>query len=857
MASATRTAALSLCLLCLGPVAPAAAGDVTAAPATGTIVIDGRIDEPVWGQAAPFQAFVQLYPQQGAPPGEPTVLRVLYDQRFLYVSFSCRERPEEIVRKLGSRDDPPPSDRVEVSIDFAHDHRSAYLFGVNAGGVQYDELRYGDSQSTRDWDGVWDAAVAALPDGWSAELAIPLRLFRLPPGEGQAGTWTLGFAARRFRTHAHEELSSALIPRESVGYVSRFGHLLGVRDLGARQGLELLPYAAARLVLRPQYGDPARPAPRLLDPSLDLGLDLRAAVGPRLQLNATVNPDFGQVEADRLILNLSNQEAFFPEKRPFFFQGTEVFQPVSANADDPPDQMLFYSRRIGLATPIFGALKLTGELGSRVVVGLLDALVTSPAGVGGAEAAPDRRLALHPERPLHLAPNDEVGRAPPITENYLAAVLQVKLGPASTVGARVASGVPLEGGCTEAQAAADPTPPACAAQGGHAAALDFNLRTPDASWALLGQAEVSRTVGGPPARTLPDGVVLARGAGGWGGFVQGGKLGGEPFRFDLAYSYLSPTLELNPVGFLPTQNLQQAQGFLHWVRPHGWRSLHAYEIRLGGLGRFTSDGRRLRRGTNANLRAAAVLPGFHEVGFELGAEASKMDVREITGSGVPLEKAAAQYLVLFGTTDASRPLVLSGDLAGGRHPHFPDRPARLGWTIDGEVAWRPQGRFDSRLTLTVDRSPLGARWTQERAGAVFLFGELVTEQISVTLRQRLVVVPRLTFQAYAQLFSAFGHYDRFFLAASPDRAPIRIRDLEPTDQTQPGLHDAGLNVNLVVRWEYRLGSTLYAVYSHSSQSLPVVVGEGGAAPATLAPVNLFRGPAVDGFLVKWSYWWDL
>jgi hypothetical protein len=289
------------------------------------------------------------------------------------------------------------------------------------------------------------------------------------------------------------------------------------------------------------------------------------------------------------------------------------------------------------------------------------------------------------------------------------------------------------------------------------------------------------------------------------------------------------------------------------VRPRGWAGLHAYELRLGGLGRFTSDDRRLRRGLNVNLHGSATLPGFQDVGFELGAEPAKMDVREITGSGVPLEKAGVQYLVLFGGTDPSRPLVLSGDLIGGRHPHFPDRPARLGWTIDGELAWRPQGRLDSRLTVTVDRSPLGARWTGDMAGTGFLFGELVTELVSVTLRQRLVVVPRLTFQAYAQLFSAFGRWERFFQAASPDRAPIRIRDLAPTDLTHPGFHDAGLNVNLVMRWEYRLGSTLYAVYTHASQSLPAA----GEAPATLAPVDLFRGPAVDGFLVKWSYWWDL
>src|SRR5439155_178122 len=163
----------------------------------------------------PFDGFVQIFPNEGAAPSETTELRVLYDDRYLYVGILCRDsQPERIARPLGTRDAPPPSDFVEVAVDFAHHHRTAYLFG---------------------------------------------------------------------------------------GHPSR--------------NLELFPYAAARLALRPQFSDPAMPRPRLADPSLDVGLDVRAGLTPRLQLNATVNPDFGQVEADQLILNLSNQEAFFPEKR--------------------------------------------------------------------------------------------------------------------------------------------------------------------------------------------------------------------------------------------------------------------------------------------------------------------------------------------------------------------------------------------------------------------------------------------------------------------------------------------------------------------------------------------------------------
>jgi len=592
---------------------------------------------------------------------------------------------------------------------------------------------------------------------------------------------------------------------------------------------------------------------------LDLGLDLRAAITPRLQLNATVNPDFGQVEADQLILNLTNQEALFPEKRPFFFQGIEAFQPVGFDWEQP-NQVLFYSRRIGLLTPILGAVKVTGEVGD-FDVGMLDAVVMGAHGETVDEAMLDRRLRYDPRRPLHLGLHDEALPTGGVTENYFAGVLTYKLGEASTVGARAASAVPLPGPCVDPPAgAAVPEGSPCSVFGSNAGALDWNLRTADARWVLLGQADVSRVVGGPPSRTLPDGVVIDRGQSGWGTYVQAGKVGGEPLRFDVTYSHVSPTLELNGAGYLPTQNEQALIGSLHFIRPSGFGGLHAFDAWLSGSQRWTTDGKLTPRWGNAYLRLTALLPGFHTVGVEPGYEPVYYDVRELTGRGIPFQRTALYYFEVFGESDPAR--VLSGTLSYswvGMRP-TPATPAGSGYTLRVSLVLRPQSRLESTLLLAVDTRPQGPRWTGQTAAPSagtadsFLVGDLRAESLSTTFRQQLVIVQRLTLQAYGQLFTAVGHYLSFFRASPGDGRSLRFADLIPTDASAPGFYNAGLKVNVVMRWEYRLGSTLYAIYGHTSESL---LDPAAPLPTTLSPMALGRGRAVDTFMVKWSYFWRL
>ncbi|WNG59955.1 carbohydrate binding family 9 domain-containing protein [Archangium gephyra] len=822
---------------------------IQATHTTAQIRADGKLDEPAWQQAPVFDTFVQTFPKANAAPSQRTQMRVLYDENNLYFGFHLQDsHPEEIIRKLGRRDQPPYSDAIQVIIDSAHDHRTGYVFKVTAGGVQADSLLFQDNKETLEWDAVWDGAASMAPDGWTAEIVIPLRILRFPSAPVQ--TW--GFAAQRTIARLYEESLSVFIPRDANGRVSRLGHLTGLEQLQNTRRLELTPYVATRMVLRPQFSDATIPDPRLLDPSADLGLDVKAALTSDLTLNATINPDFGQVEADQLILNLSTFEQYLPEKRPFFIQGMDLFQPVLGT--DSPHQ-LFYSRRIGLDAPILGAAKLTGTVGKGLDVGFLDVLVAGAQRNNVDEARPDRTLRFNLMRPLHLGPDHELPATLPVPQNYFMGVVRGAVGPNSTVGGRVSSAIPLTGRCTEAEAALPTPPPSCTAQGGNAAAVDWDLHTADGTWALQGQMEGSQVVGGPPSRTLLDGVVLARGAGGFGGYVTAGKLGGEPFRFDVNYRYASPTLDLNSVGFLRSQNQQIAGLGLHYTRPNGVGMLHRFDVDFTASQSWTTDGRLLPRNGAVNLNVRGVFPGWYTLGTEVGMTLLGYDVREISGTGLGFYRRPELYMAVLWNTDESKSFFVNTFAAIGFNKQM-DGSVKLGYGSTVSAIFRPNDWLETRLSVNVDRTVHGPRYVEPGEEGQYFFGELHSEFASLTLRQQWVVTPKLTLQAYAQLFTDFGRYGAFYEARSSG-APIRVdRDLTPSSYVgPPGFHDAALNLNLVLRWEYRLGSTLFLVYSRAQHEGPYP--RGVTPPATLLPANLFAGPANDALLLKWSYWWSV
>jgi len=825
---------------------------IQAARTTAPPQLDGRLVEPEWTLAPVFSDFVQIFPQEGAAPGARTEVRVLYSDAYLYIGLVCHEpEPDRVLRRLGRRDQLPSADRVSIYLDTAHDHRTAYRFSVGAGGTLADALIFDDVKSSAEWDAVWSAHVAQLKDGWSIEIAIPLTVLRFTSADVQ--TW--GFGVERFIARTNETSRSVLIPNSANGLASRLGHLTGLEALSPRTALEITPYIATRAVLRPQYSDPARPDPRLMDPSADVGLELKASLTSSMTLNATVNPDFGQVEADQLISNLSNVETFYPEKRPFFLEGMDLFQPVGAEGGRSL-HTLFYTRRIGLTSPIFAAAKLTGTLAEGVEFGVLDAVVSGPFAATD-EDAPDRRLRFHPSRPLHLGPNSALPSVQPTPENFLAAVGRARLTPSATVGVQVTSAVPLARTCTEDDAAQplSSRPPGCT-PGGNAAALSWDLRTSSGEWVLLGQLSGSQAVKGPPSRLLRDGTELKRGGLGFGTFLKGGKLGGEPFRFELNYNHARPTLELNPTGFLALQNLQGVSATARFLRTSAFGPFLNFNTFATVQGKWSTDGRGTPRGKSFAYGAEATLPGFHLLGFELGAYDLGLELREIPAAGIGVERRANSYLLAFGNTDSSKPLSVNGTLILDRHLRTRTLPVTYGGNAALGFQFRPQENLETELSFEVQDFAFGPRWIDSTDERTHLFGDLVSRYLSVTLRQQLVLTPRLSLQAYAQYFTEHGIYGGIYQGTAGRGGTLRYADLVPTEYegAPPDYRSSFLNVNLVLRWDYRLGSTLFVVYTRGQAELPLALDT--RVPTTLRPVGLFSGPVNDGILVKWTYWWS-
>ena len=358
----------------------------------GAIRLDGRLDEPSWRGASAASDFRQIYPRPGAPASKKTDVRVLYDESALYVGVRMYDHPDSIVAQLAHRDATGIySDWVHVMIDSYHDQRTAFRFSVNPRGVQKDALQFNDVEEDLNWDAVWEVATRVDSLGWVAEYRIPFSQLRYSPADIDAERiW--GFQVKRDIARYQERDAWAASAPEDPGVVSRFGVLEGMRGLPAPRTLELLPSLSARLIRAP--GSDGNPFYEKNDLTTSPGADVKYGLPAGLTLTATLNPDFGQVEVDPAVVNLTAFETFFPEKRPFFLEGADVFHFGEVRTfNDYGFQEYFYSRRIGRTpelqvsapevayvdmpdqTTILGALKVNGRTSRGWTLGLLDAVV--------------------------------------------------------------------------------------------------------------------------------------------------------------------------------------------------------------------------------------------------------------------------------------------------------------------------------------------------------------------------------------------------------------------------------------------------------------------------------------------------
>ena len=356
---------------------------------TTKIHIDGTLDEAVWHNE-PCTKFYQQEPNQGEPCSERTELWIAYDDVSIYVAAKMYDsHPDSIVARLSRRDNDVSADAFWIAFDTYHDHRTAYYFGVTAAGTQLDGIFYNDDWSDDKWDAVWESVTKIQSWGWSVEYRIPFSQLRFKKEE----QYIFGVNAKRQISRKNEEAFLVYTPRNQSGFVSRFPHLAGIENITPPLRFEALPYVSAKGDFQPyQQGNPFHDGSKYTP---NAGIDFKVGLGTNLTLQGSLNPDFGQVEVDPAVVNLSDVESYFEEKRPFFIEGMNIFSfgyggvnsYWSFNWSNPE---IFYSRRIGrtpqrnlpdydfadipLAAQIIGAAKLTGKVGSGWNIGWIEAV---------------------------------------------------------------------------------------------------------------------------------------------------------------------------------------------------------------------------------------------------------------------------------------------------------------------------------------------------------------------------------------------------------------------------------------------------------------------------------------------------
>jgi hypothetical protein len=838
----------------------------TAVRATRAPVIDGVLDDPVWAMAPADDSFVQEEPLENTAPTEATELRIAYDDAALYVAFRCHD-DGLVVGRLTRRDRDVESDWVGIYIDSRGDRATGYGFRVSAAGVQTDLLYYNDDSYTTDWDAVWESAVRVDPDGWTAELRIPLSVLRYPSRDVQ--DW--GLQAQRYVSHAKEIDNWSYVPRTAPAFVSYFGRLVGLRGLAPHRTLEVRPYIAARVIADSASGGQllaiSGTSPRT-EGTADAGLDLKLGITPELTLDATINPDFGQVDADQVVLNLSRFETFYPEKRPFFLESLDLFQILSFQP--------FYSRRIGKPTSglvagdsfilpggtaastvtdaprslrILGAAKLTGKIAPQLQLGVISAFT-------------DHEV-VHAENPLLGGQDVEVAprRAFHVLRTRYDFGDSSYLGLLATAVDRIAGSV--------WQAASD--------HDAYTQTLDGQWALDPARWHLYAQAALSERVGGPSYHAADGSACAGPGAGcapltrtdgtrqlpgdvGWGLNALLVSTGPHHIARLLYHSY-SPKLDLNDVGFQQYFNEHDLRAVAGYVEKRPAGSLLSYQILTGADSVFSFDG--VLKEATAFVYTDILTSGYLELQCELDAFAPSWDLNE-TFDGSRFERPARYGGQIDVSTDSRRAVVVTG-----RTTAFFDTVGAYELTGQAQVALQLLPQLELALTpeTGVTRETRfytcttrgGAACTIDDTERDYRFATLRSSYASLTLRGSWTFSSALTLQTYGQLFLATGeHSDYRAIHTAAMQPTIRRRDLMPIafagDLNGDGVKDddfqnATLNLNVVLRWEFEPGSTLMGVFTRTENAANVLLGQ----PPQLGVSGLTAGPTEDVFLLKLVY----
>ena len=844
-----------------------------------SLLIDGIPSEEAWNKVEWGTDFIQNQPHEGKAPSQLTNFKILYDDKFLYVAYDCQDlSPDSISKRMGRRDE-FPGDWIEINLDSYHDKRTAFSFTLSASGVRSDEFASSDGRNwDANWNAIWFGKTNINKTGWTGELKIPLSQLRY--GNEKEKVWGFQVSRRIFRKE--ERSNWQFIPQSSGVWMSRFGELHGLNDIPVHRQIEIAPYVT---IQADKYKkEPGNPYADGFDSKLTAGVDGKLAVTNDLILDFTVNPDFGQVEADPSQVRIDGFQNFFDEKRPFFIESRNIFEYQLTGSEaggDYDSDLLFYSRRIGSSphgfpdtknneyvkypqnTSILGATKFSGKTKKGWSIGVLESIT------GREEATIDslgkRRKEL----------------VEPLT-SYFVGRLQKDINSGNTVIGGIFTAVNREHGLDN-----------ILHRNAYSGGVDFLHYWKNRSWYIRGNVIYSNVNGTkvailntqtgfehlfqrPDAKEVtvdPNRTSMT----GTGGTFRLGKSGGKEgklgqvFRFETGVTMRSPELELNDIGFMLTAN--EINHFtwagLQFQKPFSF--FRNARINYNHWLRWDYGGQFLYKQFNVNSHVT--FKNNWQTGTGVTWNPFDVSNTALRGAG-SIRRPDGVGWNYYINTDSRKKILASANLFNGWGFHNTQRTINVGLSLyyvpvnalsislgaNYEFYKRKQDQFIQNVLYN------GITRT--------VVGEVEQNTIRFTGRVNYNITPELTVQYYGQPFLTRPVYKNFAFVSSPLAKEYDSRFTSfsanqlnynngkySVDENTDGIPDYSFGrpdfnfvqfrSNLIVRWEYRPGSEFYFVWADGNTA--------DASNELDTPVfrsllnNAFAGNARNSFLVKLTY----
>jgi hypothetical protein len=849
----------------------------------GSIGVDGILSESEW-QRPGFTSFTQRLPNEGVAPSQKTEVWLAYDDEALYVAARMYDTaPDSIIKILGRRDVDLTADWFQFDIDPYHDRRSGFYFALSAAGTMQDGTLYNDEWNDNSWDGVWEGKAHIDEQGWTAEMRIPYTQLRFH----QAKEYVWGVDFSRMIGRKSETDFVVFTPQKGSGFVSRFIDADGIDNIYPPNDFEILPYVTSRAEFAPHAaGDPFNNGSKYLS---GLGGDLKIALGPDLTLNGTVNPDFGQVEVDPAVVNLSDVETYYQEKRPFFVEGANTFNFGQGGSNNFwgfnwAGPTFFYSRRIGrnpqgslpsydyadlpLGTHIIGAGKLTGKIGDNWNIGMIHA-VTNREFAKMQSSGVRQSVEVEPLTYYGVAriqkDFDDGRQGIGILTTYTNRFFDNQSLKDQINGAALVSG--LDG---------------------------WQFLDSDKTYVLTGWGAVSRITGDNTQITAlqensrhyfqrpgASDVHLDTNATVLNGYAARFALNKQKgsWMLNSAIGFINPGFDVDDLGYMGRTDMINYHfvGGYKWTDPTDYYHNERFNVSI--FGTYDYAGNKTWQGywTSNTIE----FTNFYQLQLSYAYNPYSMDIRGTRGGPAVLNPTGWE-LDWYSSSDSRKAITLNlygYTYQGGGGSQFQS---------ELDVDFKPSPNVEVTIGPNFNRNLFQAQWVGSYVDAMalatygsrYIFADIDQKTLSANIRLNWTFTPQLSLQIFAQPLISSGAYSGFKAFAQPRTfnftrygdggssitksvssmgAVTYTVDADGSgpapsyDFSNPDFNFTSLRGNAVLRWEFKQGSIVYLVWTQSrsdnenfgdfqfDHSLNRLV--------TTQPDNIF--------MVKFTYWWSM